>query len=352
MSKTDTPKGITYSRNRAGFAHLYPAINPYDFGWLDVGDGHRIYWETSGNPEGIPALLLHGGPGGSSNTRNRRFFDPNQYCIIAFDQRGCGRSKPAGELHANTTAHLINDIELLRTHLNIKKWLLFGGSWGATLALAYAQAYPQRVSRLVLRGVFTARACELQWLYQGGAANFYPEAWQAFLQPIAMEHRNNIVAAYATGLGGANTDAAIALAKAWCAWEDALMAGASYPPATSTGPVEPAGSIRPASQTDSGDLNAWVTARIGAHYVAHGAFLEDGALLAEADRLEGVPGDIVQGRYDLVTPMATAWALHKAWPGSTLHIVEGAGHASDEPGVTRALLESTQAPSSVSMSGT
>jgi len=331
-----TSTSVLYSRNRPGFAHLHPTIKPYEEGWLEVGEGHRVYWEASGNPQGEAALLLHGGPGGAIMPRDRRFFDPRQYRIITFDQRGCGRSTPAGELHANTTAHLIDDMERLRLHLGVERWLLFGGSWGATLALAYAQTYPGHVHRLVLRGVFLARAGELRWLYQGGAAQFHPEAWQRFVGRLPAKGRRDAAGAYAEALARPMTDDTVALARAWCHWEDALMAGPDSM----------------ASEESADDIGTWAAARIGAHYLAHGAFLQEGALLGGANRLNGLQGVIVQGRCDLVTPMATAWALHKAWPGSVLHVVEGAGHGSDEPGVTRALLESIQAPSSVSMSGT
>jgi len=354
---------VLYSPNRAGFAQLHPSIEPYDAGWLDVGEGHRVYWEASGNPQGEAALLVHGGPGGAIWPRDRRFFDPRRYRIIAFDQRACGRSTPSGELRANTTAHLINDMERLRIRLGVERWLLFGGSWGATLALAYAQAYPKRVSRLVLRGVFLARSGELRWLYQGGAAHMHPQAWREFLRPLPDTQRNDVLAAYAAALAEPRSDAALALAHAWCAWEDALMTGASpatIPKALVHAGIDTAGSETGSAEgmeyahdgNDTGDGNAsrhsagqevWTAARIGAHYLAHGAFLPEGALLAGAARLGGVPGAVVQGRYDLVTPLATAWALHKAWPGSVLRVVEGAGHASDEPGITRALLESVDA---------
>lgn len=352
---------MLYRPNREGFVHLHPTIEPYDAGWLDAGEGHRVYWETSGNPQGEAALLLHGGPGGASRPRDRRFFDPRRYRIIAFDQRGCGRSTPAGELRANTTAHLVQDMERLRAHLGVERWLLFGGSWGATLALAYAQAHPRRVDRLVLRGVFLARAGELRWLYGGGAAHFHPEAWQEFLRPIPGPQRSDAAGAYAAALAGPRTIAAMALARAWCAWEDALMAGTAASKggtdvdtggagseAGGADSIEPAHDERSAGADDAllgaDEPEVWAAARIGAHYLAHNAFLREGALLAGAGALSGLQGAIVQGRYDLVTPMATAWALHKAWSGSVLWVVAGAGHASDEPGVTRALLESIESP--------
>ncbi|NYT70364.1 alpha/beta fold hydrolase [Pusillimonas noertemannii] len=351
---------VLYGPNRAGFAQLHPSIEPFDGGWLEEQDGHRVYWEASGNPQGEAVLLVHGGPGGAIWPRDRRFFDPRRYRIIAFDQRGCGRSTPSGELRANTTAHLINDMERLRIRLGVERWLLFGGSWGATLALAYAQAHPARVSKLVLRGVFLARSGELRWLYQGGAAHMHPQAWREFLRPIPEPQRSDVVARYAALLAGPRTAAALALARGWCAWEEALMVGASraaVPEGLTRIDIVTAGSEADSAEgvehahdgndVDAGDaslhsggLGIWVAARIGAHYLAHGGFLPEGALLAGAARLGGMRGSIIQGRYDLVTPLATAWALHKAWPGSMLRVVEGAGHASDEPGITRALLES------------
>jgi len=351
---------VLYGPNRAGFAQLHPSIEPFDGGWLEEQDGHRVYWEASGNPQGEAALLVHGGPGGAIWPRDRRFFDPRRYRIIAFDQRGCGRSTPSGELRANTTAHLINDMERLRIRLGVERWLLFGGSWGGTLALAYAQAHRERVSCLVLRGVFLARSGELCWLYRGGAAHMHPEAWRKFLRPIPEPQRNDVVARYAVGLAGPRTEAALAMARAWCAWEDALMAGTSRAAAphdstrvdidaggSEAGSAESGEHVHGGNDANVGDASGgtaiWTAARIGAHYLAHGAFLAEGALLAGAARLGGIPGAIVQGRYDLVTPLATAWALHKAWPGSVLRVVEGAGHASDEPGITRALLESVDA---------
>jgi len=320
MPETPGSERVEYTYNRAGFAALHPSVEPRRAGMLDVGDGHRVYWEASGNPQGKPALILHGGPGGCGTAQGRRFFSAQRYRIIAFDQRGCGRSTPLGGLRANTTAHLLQDIEALRRHLGVDRWLLFGGSWGATLALAYAQAHPQRVEAMVLRGVFTARAAELRWLYQGGAAHCFPDAWACFQAPIPADERDDMPRAYARRLApGMDGEGALAAARAWCAWEDALM---------------------PQGQAAGQDGAAVLAmARVGAHYLSRNCFLPEGGLLAAAGRLRDIPGVIVQGRYDLVTPMRTAWDLCGAWPGARLQVVEGAGHASAEPGIMRCLVE-------------
>ena len=303
---------------------LYPSIEPYASGRLAVDSGHELYWESCGNPQGVPALFLHGGPGGGCNADNRRFFDPSHYRIVLFDQRGCGRSTPEGALESNTTAHLIVDIEALRELLSIKRWLLFGGSWGATLALAYAQEYPQRVCGMVLRGVFTARESELDWLYRQGASQIFPERWERFSGFIPDEERADLVRAYHARLTGGEATLREAAARAWCLWEDTLST------------LLPG----PASLDESALLSL---ALIETHYFLHRAFLEEGQLIAHADRLHGIPGFIIQGRYDAVTPPVTAWELHRAWPGSRLTIVPDAGHASSEPGVRRELIAATDA---------
>jgi proline iminopeptidase len=304
-------------------AKLYPPIEPHDSGCMDVDDGHRIYWETCGNPLGQPALFLHSGPGGGCSANHRRLFDPDRYRIILFDQRGCGRSLPHACIAANTTAHLVSDMETLRQALGIDRWLLLGGSWGATLALAYAQAHPQRVSAMVLRGVFTARRSELRWLYREGASCLYPEAWERFVAPIPERKRGDLVAAYHRRLTCGDAAAELAAAHAWCAWEDALM------------------TLLPASSSVTDEQPLLALARIEAHYFVNGAFLEEGQLIANAHRLRDIPGVIVQGRHDAVTPLATAWDLHKAWPRAQLHIVPDAGHASSEPGILRRLIAAT-----------
>lgn len=318
---------------------LYPAIGPHDRGMLDVGGGHRIHWEVSGDPEGRPAVVVHGGPGGASDPLTRRHFDPSAYRIVQFDQRGCGRSTPhvadsvtdpdadpdAG-LAGNTTWDLVADLERLRAHLGIERWLLLGGSWGATLALAYAETHPDRVSGLVLRGVFTARRCELDWLYAGGAAWLFPEDWERFLAPVPDERRHDPLAAYAALLSDPDPAVRQRAAVAWSEWEGALVS------------ITP----RPAHRARYADPAFAVPfARLAVHYFTHDAWLDDGALLRDADRLAGIPGAIVQGRYDAVCPPATAHALHRAWPDSTLTVLDTAGHAVTDPGILPALRSAT-----------
>ena len=304
---------------------LYPPIEPTASGFLAVDAGHDLYWEVCGNPRGIPALFLHGGPGGGCSATSRRFFDPSHYRIILFDQRGCGRSTPTGSLESNTTAHLIDDIERLRKLLNIERWLLFGGSWGATLALVYAQQYPQCVSAMVLRAVFTARQSELDWLYGSngrGAANIFPEAWARFVAFIPQSERMDLIAAYHARLTSGDAAIEIAAARAWCVWEDAISTFLPSP-----------------LVSDETALHS--LARIETHYFVHRAYMDEGQLIANANRLRGIPGVIVQGRYDAVTPPTTVWDLHRAWAGSQLNIVPDAGHASSDPGVTRELIAAT-----------
>ena len=304
---------------------LYAPIDPTASGFLAVDAGHALYWEVCGNPRGIPALFLHGGPGGGCSATNRRFFDPSRYRIVLFDQRGCGRSTPAGSLESNTTAHLIDDIERLRKFLNIERWLLFGGSWGATLALVYAQQYPQRVCAMVLRAVFTARQSELDWLYGSngrGAANIFPEAWARFVAFIPQSERMDLIAAYYARLISGDAIIESAAARAWCVWEDAISTFLPSP-----------------LVSDETALRS--LARIEAHYFVHRAFMDEGQLIANASRLVGIPCVIVQGRYDAVTPPTTAWDLHRGWSGSQLKIGPDAGHASSDPGVTRELIAAT-----------
>jgi proline iminopeptidase len=303
----------------------YPRIEPYDSGFLEVGDGHRIYWEKCGNPHGTPALFLHGGPGGGCSPTDRRWFDPQRYCIVLFDQRGCGRSTPRGSLVANTTQHLIEDIEKLRMHCGVERWVLMGGSWGATLALAYGQAFPQRVRAMVLRGVFMARDAELRWLYQaGGASQLFPDAWEQFVAPIAPSQRGNLIGAYYDRLTSGDAAAEIAAAAAWCAWEDRLTTLLPSPPAC-----------------DVGDPALLALARIECHYFKHAAFLAEGQLLAGAHLLQDIPAVIVQGRYDVIAPVVSAWDLARAWPQARLQIVPDGAHASSEPGNLRRLIMAT-----------
>ncbi len=312
---------------------LYPPIAPHTTGMLDVGDGQRVYWEVSGAPDGKPAVVLHGGPGSGSSPVSRRHFDPAVYRIVQFDQRGSGRSTPHVsdrniDLSANTTWHLVADMEALREHLGIDRWLVFGGSWGATLALAYAQTHPSRVSELVLRGVFTARKAELDWLYNGGAGHLFPEPWQRYVDVVPPPARGDLLAAYRDLVGSPDADVAERAAVAWSAWEGAIVSITPQPAFHASYSAPPF---------------AVAFARIALHYFANGAWLEEGQLLRDAHRLAGIPGHIVQGRYDLVCPPITAFELHRAWPDSTLTMVDGAGHAVTDPGVLQALRRATDA---------
>ena len=309
----------------------YPEIEPYTNGQLDVGDGQQMYFEVSGNPDGKPVVFLHGGPGGATSPKNRRVFDPAAYRIVLLDQRGCGLSTPhvadGADLSVNTTPKLIADIETLRVHLGIERWQVFGGSWGSTLSLAYAQEHPQRVTELVLRGIFLLRRSEIDWYYNGGAAHLFPELWEDFLAPIPEAERDDdLVEAYHRLLHSPDGPTAERAAVAWSSWEGA------------TSSLLP----RPERVAENSEPRfALAFARIENHYFRHGGFIDEGQLLRRADRLAGIPGVIVQGRYDVVCPATSAWALHQAWPDAQLHIIEDAGHSSDEPGITHALIEAT-----------
>jgi proline iminopeptidase len=307
---------------------LFPEQQPYARGRLRVSDLHEIYYEECGNPQGKPAVVLHGGPGGGINPLMRRMHDAQRYRIILFDQRGCGQSTPFAELRENTTWDLVADMEKLRQHLAIERWQVFGGSWGSTLALAYAQTHPDRVLELILRGIFTVRKMEIDWFYQYGAGLLFPEAWQGFLAPIPEAERHDLVAAYHRRLTGSDADEQLRCAKTWSQWEGAT---ASLLP-------------NPDRIRDFGaDRFALAFGRIECHYFMNrGFFAYDGQLIANAHRLSGIPGVIVQGRYDVITPATTAHELHQAWPGSELHIIDDAGHASTDPGILSKLTESTE----------
>jgi proline iminopeptidase len=307
----------------------YPPIEPYDRGLLSVGSDHRIYWEACGNPRGKPALFVHGGPGGGCSPLHRRLFDPRRFRIILFDQRGCGRSQPHASLVANTTALLVSDMEALRKALGVDRWLVLGGSWGSTLALLYALAHPARVIALVLRGVFTARQSELHWLYRDGASQLFPEAWQRLIAPIPKRDRGDLVAAYHARLTCGDPVKEAVAARDWCAWEDTIMTLRPEPPSGAVEAAEAAASL--------------ARARLETHYFVNSAFLEEGQILAGADRLTGTPGIIVQGRWDAVTPPVTAHELHKVWTTSKLWIIPDAGHATTEPGIRGALVAATDA---------
>ncbi|QXQ15723.1 prolyl aminopeptidase [Skermania piniformis] len=298
---------------------------------LEVGDGQRIYWEECGNPRGKPAVFLHGGPGGGCTPDHRRYFDPAAYRIVLFDQRGCGRSTPhvadGADLATNTTAHLIADIEALRTDRGIERWLVFGGSWGSTLALAYAEQYPQRVTELVLRGIFLLRRSEIDWYYNGPAGTIFPDLWEQYLAPIPESERSgDLVEAYHRLLQHPDPAVSQRAAVAWSTWEGATSSLLPDP-------------NRVAETADPRFALAF--ARIENHYFRHGGFLTEGQLLRDAAALAQIPGVIVQGRYDIVCPMGSAWALHRAWPAAQLTIVPDAGHSSAEPGIMHHLIAAT-----------
>ena len=304
---------------------FYPPLDTHADGMLDVGDGHRVYWEVSGNPDGKPAVFLHGGPGSGTSPLQRRFFDPEVYRIVLFDQRGCGRSIPHVATRDpdehNTTWHLVADMEALREHLDIERWQLFGGSWGVTLALAYAQTHPERVTEIILRGVFLLRRSELDWLYRGGASALFPEAWAAFSSLVSSE---DTLEGYRRLLR--DPARAAEAAAAWSAWEGAVVSLTPNPNLVASY-AEPRFAI--------------AFAKLALHYFTHDGWLDDEQLIRDAGKLAGIPGRIVQGRYDVVCPPVTAWELHRAWPESTLNLLPRAGHAITDYGVVDALLDAT-----------
>jgi proline iminopeptidase len=307
---------------------LFPPIEPYNHGWLSVGDGHEIYYEESGNPSGKPCLFVHGGPGGGASPAARQFFDPDKYRIVLFDQRGCGRSKPHASIEANTTWHLIDDIELIRETLGIDHWLVFGGSWGSTLSLAYAQSHPERVTELVLRGIFLLRAQELQWFYQHGASELYPDAWQHYLAPIPEAERYDLISAFHSRLTSDDPEVRLSAARAWSVWEAStsfLIQNEDF-----------------MAQLDEPEA-ALAMARIECHYFVNGGFFESPNQLLEAvDKIRHIPCVIVQGRYDVVCPPTTAWDLHRAWPEADFKLIANAGHSAFDPANAAALIEATK----------
>ena len=307
---------------------FYPAIEPHRDGFLEVDHGHRLYWEECGNPSGLPVVFLHGGPGSGCEPWHRRFFDPARYRIVLFDQRGSGRSTPHAGLEANTTGDLIADIERLRELLGIGRWVVFGGSWGSTLGLAYAEAHPDRVIGLVLRGIFLCRSRDVQWFYQSGADRVFPEAWADYLAPIPMEERGDLVAAYHRRLTDPDLAVRETAARAWSVWEGSTSCLRPNPDVLAHF-AEPSVAVS--------------LARIECHYFMHGSFLGPDQLLREAPRLAGIPGYIVHGRYDVVCPVEQAVALHQAWPSADLQIVPDAGHSAAEPGIARRLVAATDA---------
>lgn len=305
---------------------LYPPLRAREKRFLPVSTLHSLYWEESGNPRGRPALYLHGGPGGGTHSVHRRFFDPTAYRIVLFDQRGCGRSRPRGCIEQNTTWNSVADIEALREHLGVERWVLFGGSWGSALALAYAQKHPERVSALVLYGTFLLRPSELRWFYQDGASHVFPEAWERFVAPIPPAERDNLVAAYHDRLTGTDAAEAARAARAWSGWEGS----------TTRLIPDPAWTAR-----FEHDDFALPYARVECHYVANGGFMEPGQLLDGVERIRHLPAVIVQGRYDMVCPAITAWELHRRWPEASFRVVPRAGHSALEPGMTDALVRAT-----------
>ncbi|QIK39265.1 prolyl aminopeptidase [Caldichromatium japonicum] len=305
---------------------LYPSVEPFAVHRLAVGDGHELYVEECGRPDGLPAVFLHGGPGAGCDPLYRGFFAPDCYRAVLFDQRGCGRSTPHAAIETNTTWDLVADIERIREHLGIARWLVFGGSWGSTLALAYAETHPERVLGLILRGVFLCRPEEIRWFYQEGANWCFPDYWQDFLAPIPKPERSDLVGAYYRRLIGADDAIRAEVAHAWSVWEGR------------TATLLP----NPAIEAHFADpKRALSLARIECHYFVHQAFLAPNQLLRDAGRLSGIPGIIVQGRYDLICPLRSAWELHQTWLDSELQIIPDAGHSALEPGICRALVAAT-----------
>lgn len=306
---------------------LYPPIEPFDTGYLKVSDLHTLYYEQVGNPDGKPAVFLHGGPGGGIDPIYRRYFDPQKWRLILFDQRGCGRSTPHAELRENTTWDLVADIERLRSLFGIASWTVFGGSWGSTLALAYSQSHPEVCAGLILRGIFMLRSQELKWFYQEGASHIFPDAWESYLEPIPREERGDLMKAYYQRLTCEDESVQRAAAKAWSVWE------------ASTSKLQ----VDPNLQDKFGeDEFAIAFARIECHYFIHGGFFDrDDQLLADVDRVRQIPAVMVQGRYDVVCPMRSAWDLHRAWPEAELIVVPDAGHSITEKGIQDALIAAT-----------
>lgn len=305
---------------------LYPEIEPYNAGMLALDGRHRMYFEESGNPKGAPVLFLHGGPGAGAAPAHRRFFDPAHYRIVIFDQRGAGRSTPLGEIADNTTPLLVADIEKLREHLGIKSWLVFGGSWGSTLALAYAEFHPERCTGLILRGIFLCRNSEIDWFLYG-LRNIFPEAWRAFTDPIPEAERGDLLTAYHRRLTDPDPAVHMPAARSWGTYEGSCS------------------TLMPSPETVAyfaGDVVSLGLARIEAHYFKHDIFLPDNSLLANVSRVRNIPGVIVQGRYDAVCPIVSADDLHRAWPEAEYHIIPDAGHSAWEPGICAALVRACE----------
>jgi proline iminopeptidase len=307
-------------------SELYPPIHENRHFYLNVDDAHEIYVEECGSEDGVPVVFLHGGPGAGCELYHRQLFNPEKYRIILFDQRGCGRSNPHASLENNTTQHLIEDMEKIREELGIQKWVVTGGSWGSTLALAYAQAHPRRVSGLIVRGIFLATPKDVHWFYQEGASRIYPDYWQDFIKPIPENERDNLLQAYHQRLTGGNEIARMRVAKAWSLWEAR--------PAT----LLPSSSIL---EHFSDPHTALSVARIEAHYFVNDSFLEENQLLKNASILKDIPGYIIHGRYDMICPLEQAYALHKAWGNADFFVVQGSGHSAGELGITAALIKAS-----------
>lgn len=306
---------------------LYPPITPYQSGMLQVSDLHQIYYEQSGNPQGKPVVFLHGGPGGGSIPMYRQYFNPDRWRIIIFDQRGCGKSTPHAELRENTTWHLVADIETLRTHLGIDQWVVFGGSWGSTLSLAYSQTHPERCLGLILRGIFLLRQKEIHWFYQEGASYIFPDAWEEYLKPIPPDERQDLLTAYYKRLTDPDRTVQLTAARAWSVWEASTSKLLQDPALIST---------------FAADEFAAAFARIECHYFMNKGFFEsDNQLIEKVDRIRHIPAVIVQGRYDVVCPMVSAWELHQAWPEAEFIVIPDAGHSMMEPGIRSVLIEAS-----------
>ena len=306
---------------------LYPDIKPYDQQWIEVEPPHRLYLEQCGSPDGIPVIVIHGGPGSGCEPQHRRYFDPEKYRIILFDQRGAGQSRPHASIENNNTTALINDLELIRDYLNIDQWMLFGGSWGSTLSLAYTQQYPQQVSALILRGIFLGRQKDLDWLYQQGASKIYPDFWEDFIHLIPESERDDLLAAYAKRLFGKDEIARMSAAKAWAVWE---------------GRIATLQNSHKTIEHFSEPRLALSLSRIEVHFFTNNCFLDENQLIDHADKLKDIPGIIVHGRYDMICPLENAWALTKAWPNAELQIVRDAGHSITESGNIDALIRATK----------
>ena len=306
----------------------YPPIEPYRTGHLAVGSGHELYWEESGNPKGIPAIFLHGGPGSGTEAGHRSYFDPKIYRIVLMDQRGCGKSRPHSSLKENTTWHLVEDLEVLRTFLKIEKWVVFGGSWGSTLALSYAETHPTRVLALILRGIFLGRPKELRWFYQFGAHHLFPDQWEKYIEQIPASERGDLMQAFYRRLTSSDEATRKIAASAWSSWEGATLKLLFDPQLF-------------AQFTE--DAHADALARLECHYFVNRCFFKtDNWLLEHVAAIRKIPAVIIQGRYDIVCPMESAWELHKAWPEAEFIVIKDAGHAASEPGIADALLEATE----------